>query len=102
MGSVNFARFEFAGEDREDLTLTLTLTLVLTLTGEDREDLERADGLLFSTGWGIAHEAALMPGGKPEALLLTSASSRTALAAAFSAKHGDGLARPTHENGAFI
>lgn len=50
----------------------------------DAEDLGTADALLFSTGWGIAQQAAALGA---TTLLLTSASSRTALTAAFSAKH---------------
>merc|ERR1712054_669643 len=44
-----------------------------------------ATGVLFSTGWSMAHTAAVRPS-KPAAIILTSASSRTSRAAAFAAK----------------
>jgi len=43
-------------------------------------------GALFSTGWAMSQTASVHPA-KPTALILTSASSRTAMAAAFAAKH---------------
>merc|ERR1712060_1048715 len=42
-------------------------------------------GNLFATGWSMSHTAATHPA-KPKALILTSSSSRTTLAAAFAAK----------------
>eukprot|EP00756_Hemistasia_phaeocysticola_P060164 Hpha_TRINITY_DN3791_c0_g1::TRINITY_DN3791_c0_g1_i1::g.23876::m.23876 len=51
----------------------------------DEEDYVMATGILFSTGWGMAQMAAIHPA-KPTALILTSASSRTARAAAFAAR----------------
>lgn len=51
----------------------------------DDEDFHMATSILFSTGWGMSQTAALHPG-KPTALILTSASSRTSIAAAFAAK----------------
>ena len=45
-----------------------------------------ATGVLFSTGWGMAMVVANHPA-SPTALILTSASSRTSRAAAFTAKH---------------
>ena len=62
-------------------------------TSENYEDLERTDGVLFSTGWGMAHSTSFLSN-PPDAMVLTSASSRTAICAAFSAKHannGSGL-----------
>jgi hypothetical protein len=52
----------------------------------DGEDYQMATGVLFGTGWGMAHVAATHEA-KPTALILTSASSRTSRAAAFAAKH---------------
>lgn len=51
----------------------------------DAEDYMMATGVLFSTGWAMAQVAAVHPG-KPKALILTSASSRTSRAAASAAK----------------
>ena len=50
----------------------------------DGEDYQMATGVLFGTGWGMAHVAATYA---PTALIITSASSRTSRAAAFAAKH---------------
>eukprot|EP01043_Picozoa_sp_COSAG02_P053092 COSAG02_NODE_5816_length_4017_cov_4.466820_2_plen_389_part_00 len=52
----------------------------------DGEDYQMATGVLFGTGWGIAHLAATHEA-NPTGLVLTSASSRTSCAAAFAAKH---------------
>jgi len=52
----------------------------------DEEDLRSADALLFGTGWGMAQQAKLADVGS-RAALLTSASSRTAITAAFSAQY---------------
>eukprot|EP00937_MAST-01D_sp_MAST-1D-sp2_P007922 g7922.t1 len=61
----------------------------------DTEDEEDATSLsdmgLFMTGWGMPHEASMMEPAAPQVLLLTSASSRTALAAAFTATRDERL-----------
>jgi len=54
----------------------------------DEEDWKMSDGLLFSTGWSMSREAEVVEG-EPKALLLSSASSRTAYGAAFSSKFHD-------------
>jgi len=50
----------------------------------EEEDFQLAAGNLFSTGWSMSQEAATHPAA-PSAVLITSASSRTAFAAAFAA-----------------
>jgi len=57
-------------------------------TSPDEEDWKLSDGALFSTGWAMSREAE-MHSSKPSALLLTSASSRTACSAAFASKFHD-------------
>ena len=61
----------------------------------DTEDEEDATSLsdmgLFTTGWGMPFEMSMMEPDPPQVLLLTSASSRTAIAAAFTAKHDERL-----------
>eukprot|EP01047_Picozoa_sp_COSAG01_P053846 COSAG01_NODE_5815_length_4017_cov_3.964267_5_plen_312_part_00 len=52
----------------------------------DGEDYQMATGVLFGTGWGMAHMAATHSA-QPTALVITSASSRTSRAAAFAAQH---------------
>ena len=54
-----------------------TYTTATRPDNDDEEDLRTADGLLFSTGWGMAQQLALSGTGA-EAMILTSASSRTA------------------------
>jgi hypothetical protein len=51
---------------------------------EQMENLLLTDALLFSTGWGCAQQGLEMGG---NTILITSASSRTSLTAAFSAQH---------------
>jgi len=51
----------------------------------DEEDWQMGAGNLFSTGWSMSQTAVVHPS-KPTSLLLTSASSRTSMAAAFAAK----------------
>ena len=61
----------------------------MATASEDYEDLERTDGILFSTGWGMAHSTSFLKPTPPHTMVLTSASSRTAICAAFSAKHSN-------------
>mmetsp|Transcript_133805 Transcript_133805/g.416170 ORF Transcript_133805/g.416170 Transcript_133805/m.416170 type:complete len:391 (-) Transcript_133805:52-1224(-) len=87
---VTAASFRDAAPHRAELiaaysTYSLHGTLAYEGLSYDDEDFQMSTGNLFSTGWAMAHTAAVHPA-RPAALVLTSASSRTSQAAAFAAK----------------
>eukprot|EP00945_MAST-04E_sp_MAST-4E-sp1_P000793 g793.t1 len=85
---VKRGQFEDSAPHRQQLIpayRTYRVGAPYSVENEDQEDLLNADGLLFSTGWGCAIQGKLKGA---ESVLFTSASSRTSLCAAFSAKFG--------------